>query len=80
MEGVARPRAAQRFQVHPGEPRGREPDAVAQQHRQHVHEDLVDEPSPEALARHVGAEDLQVLAVGGSGRLWVRRKNGPEKG
>ena len=27
----------------------------------HIHQDLVDEPPPQALAGHVGAEDLQVL-------------------
>src|SRR6266702_970922 len=59
----ARPRAADRFQVYPGEARGREADAVAEQYRQYIHQDLVDEPSPQALAGHVGAEDLQVLAA-----------------
>ena len=45
------------------EPRRREADAVAEQHRQYIHQDLVDEPPPQALAGHVGAEDLQVLAA-----------------
>src|SRR6266487_4674468 len=40
----ARPCAADRFQVYPGEARGREADAVAEQHRQYIHQDLVDEP------------------------------------
>src|SRR6266516_6742667 len=64
----ARPRAADRFQVYPGEARGREADAVAEQYRQYIHQDLVDEPSPQALAGHVGAEDLQVLAARGAAR------------
>src|SRR5438309_609151 len=59
----ARPRAADRFQVYPRDPRRREANAVAEQHRQYVHEDLVDEPPPQALAGHVGTEDLQVLAA-----------------
>ena len=45
------------------EPRRRETDAVAEQHGQYVHEDLVDEPPLQALAGDVGAEDLQVLAA-----------------
>jgi hypothetical protein len=61
--GVSRPRAADRFQGYPREPWGREADAVAEQHRQYIHEDLVDEPPPQALAGHVGTEDLQVLAA-----------------
>src|SRR5260370_665357 len=61
--GGARPRAADRFQVYPGEARGREGDAVAEQHRQYIHQDLVDEPPLQALAGHVGAEDLQGLAA-----------------
>src|SRR6266571_755624 len=64
----ARPRAADRFQVYPGEARGREADAVAEQHRQYIHQDLVDEPPPQALAGHVGAEDLQVLPASGAAR------------
>src|SRR5258707_7393942 len=44
-------------------PRRREGDAVAEQHRQYIHQDLVDEPRLQALAGHVGAEDLQVLAA-----------------
>src|SRR5690242_13716981 len=59
----ARLRAADRFQVDPGWARGREADAVAEQHRKYVHQDLVDETPPQALAGHVGAEDLQVLAA-----------------
>ena len=61
--GVTRPRAADRLQIHPGESRRRERDAIAEQHRQHIHQDLVDEPPSQALARHTGAEDLQVLAA-----------------
>ena len=60
---VARPRAAERFQVCPRKARGREADAVAEQHRQHIHQDLVDEPPLQALAGHVGAEDFEVLAA-----------------
>ena len=45
------------------ETRGREADAVAEQHRQYVHQDLVDEPPLQALTGDVGAEDLQVLAA-----------------
>src|SRR4051794_17241430 len=40
---VARPHAAERFQVCPRETRGREANAVAEQHRQYIHQDLVDE-------------------------------------
>src|SRR5207344_163995 len=61
--GVARSHGADRFQVDPGQSRGRERDAIAEQQRQHVDQDLVDEPSPQTLARHVGAEDLEVLAA-----------------
>ena len=64
----ARPRAADRFQVYPREARGREADAVAEQYRQDVDQDLVDEPPLQALAGHVGAEDLQVLAARGAAR------------
>jgi hypothetical protein len=64
----ARPRAADRFQVYPRQARGGEADAVAEQHRQDVYQDLVDEPPPQALAGHVGAEDLQVLGTGGAAR------------
>jgi hypothetical protein len=62
----ARPRAADRFQVYPGQARGQEADAVAEQHRQYIYQDLVHEPPPQALAGHVGAEDLQVLAARGA--------------
>src|SRR5438045_9605805 len=61
----ARPRAADRFQVYPGEARGREADAVAEQHRQYIHQDLVDEPSLQALAGHGGAVELPALAARG---------------
>jgi hypothetical protein len=57
----SRPRAAERFQVCPRETRGGvEPDAVAEQHRQYIHQDLVDEPPPQALAGHVSTEDFEV--------------------
>jgi hypothetical protein len=36
---------AGRFQVNPAETRGREAHAIAEQHRQDVHQDLVDETS-----------------------------------
>src|SRR5881275_3791686 len=64
----ARRRAADGFQVYPGEAWGREADPVAEQHRQYIHQDLVDEPPPQALAGDVGAEDLQVLAARGAAR------------
>src|SRR5215213_1860937 len=57
--------AADRVQVDPEAARGRERDAVAEHYWQEVHEDLVDEPTPERLGGHVGAEDLQVLAACG---------------
>src|SRR5215471_9712086 len=56
-------RAAERLQVDPPQTRGREPGAVAEQHRQDIHLDLVHEPPLQALTGHVGAEDLQVLAA-----------------
>src|SRR3954447_13695310 len=59
--GVARPRAAEWFQVCLRQARGREADAVAEQNGQYVHQDLVDEPPLQALAGHVGAEDFEVL-------------------
>src|SRR5262245_4041339 len=59
----ARLRVADRFEVDPGQARGREVDAVAEQHRKYVHQDLVDETPLQALAGHVGAQDLQVLAA-----------------
>ena len=62
------PRAVERFQVYRRETRGgEEPDAVAEQHRQDVYQDLVHQPPPQALARHVSPEDLQVLAPAASG-------------
>ena len=61
---ATRLRAADRFQVYPGEARGGvEPDAVAEQHRQDVYQDLVDESPLQALAGHVSAEDFEVLAA-----------------
>jgi hypothetical protein len=62
---AARLRAADWFQVYPGEARGREAGAVAEQHRQDVHLNLVDQPPLQALAGDVGAEDLQVPAACG---------------
>jgi hypothetical protein len=38
-----------------------EPDAVPEQHRQDIHQDLVHEPPPQALTGHVSAEDFEVL-------------------
>src|SRR5690349_11225504 len=64
----ARLRGADRFQLDPGEARGREADAVAEQHRQYVHQDLVDKAPLQALGGHVGAEDLQALAARGAAR------------
>src|SRR6266700_4388856 len=58
-------RAADRFQVYPGEAWGGEADAVAEQDRQDLYHDLVDEPPSQALAGDVGAEDLEVLAARG---------------
>jgi hypothetical protein len=56
------PRAVERFQVYPRETRGGvEPDAVAEQHRQDVYQDLVHESPLQALAGHVSAEDFEVL-------------------
>lgn len=81
--GVTRPRAAERLQLCPGDGRGREADAVAEQQRQHVHQDLVDEAPLQALAGHIGTEDLEVLAARGvqcSSGLWERRNMGPVKG
>jgi len=62
----ARPRAADRFQVYPGQARGREANAFAEQ--QYIDQDLVDQPPPQAMAGHVGAKDLQVLAPRGAAR------------
>src|SRR5206468_4103972 len=58
------PRAAERFQVDPRQTRGGvEPDAVAEQHRQDIHEDLVHETPPQALTGHISTEDFEVLAA-----------------
>ena len=56
----SRPRAAERFQVYPRETRGGEPDAVPEQHRQDIHQDLVHEPPTQALTGHVSTEDFEV--------------------
>lgn len=62
---VTRLRVADRFQVDPAEARGREAHAITEQHRQHVHQDLVDEPSPQALTAgihiaHAGCDPERV--------------------
>ena len=58
------PRAAERFQVDPREARGGvEPDAVAEQHRQDIHQDLVHQAPLQALTGHVSTEDLEVPAA-----------------
>src|SRR6185369_5269676 len=50
----SRPCALERFQLDPGEARGREKaNAVAEQDRQDIHQDLVHEPPPQALTGHV---------------------------
>ena len=59
----SRPRAAERFQVYPAKARRREADTIAEQYRQYIHQDLVDEAPLQALAGHVSAEDLQVLSA-----------------
>jgi hypothetical protein len=62
--GGARLRAADRFHVYPGEAGGKEEaDAVAEQHRQYIDQDLVDQSPLQALTGDVGAEDLEVLAA-----------------
>src|SRR5690242_5887617 len=64
----ARERAAHRFQDDPAEARRRKTDPFAEQHREYIHQDLVDEASSQALAGHVRAEDLQVFAARGAAR------------
>jgi hypothetical protein len=64
----ARPRRADRFQIDPGEVRRREADAVAEQHRQYVHQDLVDKAPLQALGGDVATEDLKALAARGAAR------------
>src|SRR6476646_4330421 len=60
----SRPCALERFQVDPGEARGREKaSAVAEEYRQDIHQDLVHEPPPQALTGHVSTEDFEVLAA-----------------
>src|SRR5436305_1153076 len=62
----SRPCALERLQVDPGEARGREKaSAVAEQDRQDIHQDLVHEPSPQALTGHVSTDDFKVLATRG---------------
>ena len=61
------PCAVERFQVYPGQAGGREEgNAVAEQDRQDIHQDLVHESPPQALTGHVGAEDFEVLAARGA--------------
>jgi hypothetical protein len=69
---AARPSGADWFQVDPGEARRREADAVSEQYRQYVHQDLVDEAPLQALGGDVGAEDLQALAARGAARRGYR--------
>src|ERR1700749_2106686 len=60
------PRAVERFQVYPRETRGGvEPDAVAEQHRQDIHQDLVHESPLQALTGHGSTEEFEVLAARG---------------
>ena len=62
----SRPCAVERFQVYPGEARGREEaDAVAEQDRQDIYQDLVHESPPQALTGHVSTDDFEVLAACG---------------
>jgi hypothetical protein len=59
------PCTVQRFQIYPREARGGvEPDAVAEQHWQDIHQDLVHEAPLQALTGHVGTENFEVLASG----------------
>jgi hypothetical protein len=60
---VARPSGADWHQVDPGKARRREADAVSEQYRQYVHQNLVHEAPLQALGGDVGAEDLQALAA-----------------
>src|SRR5215211_3955488 len=62
----ARLGVAEWFEVNPVEGRGRKADPVAQEHREDIDQNLVDEPSLQALAGQVGAEDLQVLTARGA--------------
>jgi hypothetical protein len=64
----ARPRGTERLQVNPSDAGGREANAVTEQHRQDIHQNLVGEPPPQALTGHVSTEDLQVLAARGAAR------------
>src|SRR5207248_1550096 len=65
----SRPCALERFQVDPGESRGREKaNAVTEQNRQDIHQDLVHEPSSQALTGHVSTDDFEVLAARGMQR------------
>ena len=62
----SRPCAVERFQVYPGEARGREEaNAVAEQDRQDIYQDLVHESPPQALTGHVSTDDFEVLAACG---------------
>jgi hypothetical protein len=60
------PRAFERFQVYSRETRGGvEPGAVAEQHWQDIHQDLVHESPLQALPGHVSTEDFEVLPARG---------------
>jgi hypothetical protein len=43
-----------------------EPDTVAEEHRREVHDDLIEQSGPEALATEARPEDFDILASGGS--------------
>jgi hypothetical protein len=62
----ARLGVAEWFEVNPVEGRGRKADPVAQEHREDIDQNLVDEPALQALAGQLGAEDLQVLTARGA--------------
>ena len=62
----SRPGAVDRFQVYPSEARGREEaNAVAEQDRQDIDQDLIHESPPQALTGHVSTDDFEVLAARG---------------
>ena len=52
----------------------------AQQHGQHVDEDLIDEPTLQALGCHVRPEDLDILAARGSASRRDRLPRCPRSG
>jgi len=53
--------------------------AVAEQHRQYVDQNLVDEPPPQALAGHVGAEDFDALAARTASAVATASPMSPER-